>query len=128
MSTQQRREFFRVQPCLPVTCVVVGPDGQPRPGPALVGIVENVSGGGLLIATNATLSVQDLLRVRLALPPPSQGEALEAEARVRRVEPIPHRAPPHFRVALQFVFPREADRDQWVRLVAELRVVLTAAS
>ena len=128
MSTEQRREFFRVQPCLPVTCVVVGADGQPRPGPPIVGVVENISGGGLLIATNAALSAQDVLRVRLALPPPSHGEALEAEARVRRVEPIPGRVPPHFRVALQFVFPREADRDQWMRLVAELRMVLTVAS
>jgi c-di-GMP-binding flagellar brake protein YcgR len=127
MSTQQRREFFRVQPCLPVTCVVLGADGQARPGPPVVGVVENISAGGLLIATNAVLSVQDLLRVRVPMPPPSEG-ALEAEARVRRAEPIPHRSPPHLRVALQFVFAREADRDQWVRLVADLRAAFATAS
>lgn len=121
---EQRREHFRVQRCLPVTCVPIGLDGQPQFGAAFIGVVENISAGGLRITTPAAVSLQDVLRVRLPMPgevAAVEGRALEAYARVRRVVLLPDRTPPHHDVALQLIFEREADRDDWVRLVDALQ-------
>jgi hypothetical protein len=123
-QTAEQRAFYRVQPGLPITCVVMGADGQPAAGPPGMGVVANISAGGLRIITNVTLAMHNVLRVRLALPLQVSGaeeKVLEAYARVRRVAQLPDRAPPHFDVALQLIFEHEAERDDWVALIAELQ-------
>jgi len=119
----QRREFFRVDVALPVTCTPVGTNGAARGASAASGITENLSAGGLRLVTAERFAVRDLVRVRLELPsslPGMRVGALEAEARVRRIGAVPGGPQPRYCLALQLVFDRESQQDQWVELAFAL--------
>jgi c-di-GMP-binding flagellar brake protein YcgR len=120
----QRRAFFRVGSSLSVTCFVLGQNGEPIPGSVTIGVVENISAGGLRIVTDTGLPPQARVRLRLDVPAQLQRSPsgpLEAEARVRRIVAIGRRMPPQYVVALQLWFDREAERDKWARLVFDLQ-------
>lgn len=120
----QRRGFFRIDACLPVTCFAPDAGDAARPPVTATGVTENISAGGLRIVTNTALKVRDAVRIRVDVPSALvalHAEALEADARVRRVFEVLGRSPPHYVVALQLLFTREPRRDQWVQLVFELQ-------
>src|SRR5262249_9368373 len=92
---------------------------SPRP---IMGTTENLSGGGLRIVTGELLAARDLVHVRLDLPgnlPGFRMASIEAEARVRRISPVPG-TPPRYGVALQLVIARESEQQQWVDLAQAL--------
>jgi PilZ domain len=120
----QSRAFLRVGSALAVTCFGLTASGDPVPGSMTVGVVENISAGGLRMVTDAGLPPQSRVRLRLDVPAHLQGSPagpLEAEASVRRITSLGDGTPPQYVIALQLLFGREAERDRWARLVLDLQ-------
>jgi hypothetical protein len=83
----------------------------------------DISGGGMRLDTSLAPALEDRVRVALRLPAEiRQGglaEILRAEARIVRSEAL--NGGERYRVALEWRFAREVERDKWVQLTLNLQ-------
>lgn len=118
VQRMQRRSYFRIQARLRVVFVVEG-DDQSAELQSDEGQTLNISGGGMLLSTNAKLELGDALALKLYL---SEQEHTVATGRVERLEYLASKN--LYRAGIVYVGIYENDRDKIIAFVFKKEIDL----
>lgn len=126
IETVQRRRFFRVSACLPVSFGILSSSTQPPSAKEdeIQALTQDVSAGGLRMDVTVPLAPGDRLRLSLATPRAFRRTlpaSLATEAKVVRTEESTRNDRRVYSVSVEFVFPAERERDRWVQFTFDLQ-------
>ncbi|MDN5293814.1 MAG: hypothetical protein PWQ91_1798 [Eubacteriales bacterium] len=118
----QRRRFVRFEVRLPVKFYLLDNQYNPLP-PQLEGFTVNISGGGILLATEAEVKIGDQLQLEIAFP---DGTIIEAVGRVVRLQEVWEDRKAINYAGIEFILLSSRDQDTITRFIFQQQRLLRA--
>lgn len=106
IAHEQKREFFRINACVPVSLLRLPPQPQPAP---ITGESINISGNGILVLLPEAFGKGQRVKLRITIPEPQETE-IECIGRVVRQD---HKSD-GFMVAFHIDTINEEDQDRLI--------------